>query len=79
MGDSRTHDPSDCPFPSKGKHPLHSHPHPWPDLYYMVRVEGFICYLAQGCLSHPQAVPIAGFAHLVIPLLVLGPPSGCPL
>lgn len=35
-----------CPFTNQGKHPLHSHPHPWPDPYYMVRAEGFICYCA---------------------------------
>lgn len=67
-----------CPFLNMGKHTLHSHPHPWPDPYCMVRAESFICYLAQGCRSHPQAVPSAGFARLVIPLLILGPPSGCP-
>lgn len=45
-----------CPFTNQGKHPLHSHPHLWPDPYYMVRAEGFICYCALAAVSECRAV-----------------------
>lgn len=68
-----------CPFPNKGKHPFHCTLIPIPGLTLTAwsgQKVSFVTLLT--ALSHPQAVPIADFAHLVIPLLVLGPLSGCP-